>query len=126
MSAESAALPKAKRAMPTSSGTSAYPSKASTWYSMAAPAMATRDAATIAAIEPSTTGNRESGARVAHSSTDMVIASQSANPLADRKRPALHSAPPSGANATTSTASSATPNIVASRGSRQKSGSQGS
>src|SRR5690606_40833065 len=93
---------------------------------MAAPASATSDAAAIATTEPSTTGNRDNGARDAHSNTEMVIASHSANPLADRKRPVLHFAPPSGANATTSTASSATPNIVASRGSRQKSGSQGS
>ena len=64
--------------------------------------------------------------RDTHSSTDTVSASHSANPLAEAKRVSVQAAPRVGASAITSTTSSATPSMVASRVNRHRSGNHGS
>ena len=81
-------------------------------------------APTTATTAPTATGRRESRRREAHSNAAMVSASHSANPLADTKRPRFERALSSGDSTSTSTTSSATANIIASRGRRHRSGIQ--
>ena len=104
----------------------APPTLANSACTIAATVAATAAASATASSAPVRRGSRDRARRDTHSSTDTESAIHSAKPLVESTRGGSQCVPASGTSTTTTTTSWAMPSIAASRGSRQRSGSQGS